>query len=138
MEDIKIVLIFAAALGVLIFIRVMATKNSILGKICRWYWNTSFKIAAFIPFCGWMTHFIIANPEEKQIYINIGQDVDQWALDSIKNAAERDRIQRERDEAIRSQLAQRGLRNVSVNYDGTHATAEDKRGNKHSINIRYE
>lgn len=54
---------FAIAFSILAFIRIMATKDHPFGRFCRWYWNFGFRIAAVIPFCGWMEHFVIPDEE---------------------------------------------------------------------------
>lgn len=131
--DTEFWLVFAVALAIVILIRILASTNNILGKICRWFWNTSFKIAAHIPLCGWMAHFIIG--EEKTIYIPKGKAADAWGADMLSNAADRGRAQREREEAIRGELASRGYVDVSVKGDGTFATAKDKKGNRYNIHI---
>ena len=69
------VMIGLGAIGALILMRVLANRTDILlGRIMRAWWNISFRIAAVIPFCGWMAHFIIADPEEKEYYIRLGEE----------------------------------------------------------------
>lgn len=51
--------------GILILIRVLATQDHAVGRICRMYWNFSFSLAAVIPFCGWMTCMVIKDREEE-------------------------------------------------------------------------
>ena len=130
--------ILGLCIAILIAIRVLANYDHILGKICRWYWNTSFKIAAFIPFCGWMAHFIIGKKEKEQ-YIRIGEQADKFAFDMVESAAERERIQQERDERIRQEIArQYGGTNVSVSGDGSYATYQDAKGRSCQVQIRWE
>lgn len=125
------VMIGLGAIGALILMRVLANRTDILlGRIMRAWWNISFRIAAYIPFCGWMAHFIIADPEEKEYYIRLGEE----AEDSAN--AELARIKR--DDAIRSKLERDGLTAVSINSDGSFATAKDKHGNSYDIRINYE
>ncbi len=74
-------IVFAIVIAIIIAIRVLAKKDSTLGKICLWYWNTSFKFAAHIPFLGWMAHFIITDGSDeaesmREHYINVGQQSD--------------------------------------------------------------
>ena len=72
---------FIIAAVIFIAILIIARTDNILGKIFRWFWNTSFKIAAHVPMCGWMAHFMIAKtPEEKAMkekYIGIGKKADE-------------------------------------------------------------
>ena len=136
--DLMLFVAFGAAIGLVILIRVLAGTNTILGKICRWYWNVSFRIAAYIPFCGWMAHFIIADKAAKKPYVDAGRKVDDYAIDGVQRAAEAERARRERDERIRSQLHSRGLRDVVVSDDGSYATAKDRHGKNHTIPISYD
>ena len=137
MEVVLLVLVFAAAFGLVIFIRVTANKDTRLGRFCKWYWNVSFKIAAHIPFSGWMARFIIG--DEKDFYIKIGEQSDAFGWKLVENEAERNRLERERDERIRAEVAQRcGGNVVSINGDGSSATYEDKKGNRHDINIIWK
>lgn len=137
MQEVLIAVAFAAAFGLLILIRVMATKNHAFGRFCRWYWNTSFKIAAYIPFTGWMARFIIG--DEKELYIKIGEGSDAFGWGMVENEAERNRMEREREERIRSEVAQQyGGRVVSINGDGTSAIFEDSKGVRHTANINWE
>lgn len=135
--DLMVFVAFGAAIGLVILIRVLAGTNTILGKICRWFWNTSHKLGSYIPFCGWMAHFIIADKAAKKPYVDAGRKVDDYAIDRVQRAAEAERARRERDERIRSQLHSRGLRDVVVSDDGTYATAKDKQGKTHTIPINY-
>ena len=57
------ILPFIIALAVVVIIRLLAGTDNIIGHICRAFWNISFKIVAFIPFMGWMSHFIIADTD---------------------------------------------------------------------------
>lgn len=81
---------FLIAAAVLIAIRVIAGTNNIIGKMFRWFWNTSFKIAAHVPMCGWMAHFMIAKtPAEKAMkdkYLGIGAKTDE-AIPSFGGSA---------------------------------------------------
>ena len=135
-EEMKFYVALGLSFALLILIRVLAGTDNILGKICRWYWNTCFKIAAYIPFCGWMAHFIIG--KEKETYIRIGAEADALGYGMVSAAADRERAQQRRDEAIRKKLAEKGLTAVSINSDGTFVTAKDKRGNDYNVEVRYE
>ena len=139
MEDIMIVIPFALAIVIIVVIRVLAGTNSILGKIFRWFWNASFKLASHIPFCGWMAVFIIADTKKekaaKEIYLKIGSEVDDLGMNALSSAAEKQHAQRRREEAIRTQLAAQGFRDVSVNADGTLATVKDRHGNIYNVHI---
>lgn len=72
---------FIIAAGIFIAILIIARTDNVLGKIFRWFWNTSFKIVSHVPMCGWMAHFMIAKtPEEramKDMYIGIGEKADE-------------------------------------------------------------
>ncbi len=137
MGEILIVLVFAAAFGLLIFIRITANKDTGLGRFCKWYWNTSFKIAAYVPFFGWMARFIIG--DEKELYIKIGEGSDAFGWGMVENEAERNRMEREREERIRAEVAQQyGGKVVSINGDGTSATYEDSKGVRHTAKINWE
>ena len=129
---------FIIAFGILILIRVLAGTNNILGKICRWYWNTAFRIAAFIPFCGWMAHLIIGDKKDKEHYIKMGEEVDNWAFQAAEKSLNAEVARQKRDEAIRTKLQGQGYRDVTVNGDGSYATAKDKRGKTYNIRIDYE
>lgn len=72
---------FIIAIVIFFAILIIARTDNILGKIFRWFWNTSFKIVAHVPMCGWMAHFMIAKtPEERAMkdkYIGIGKKADE-------------------------------------------------------------
>lgn len=103
MEGLGMGLTFAACIGILIAIRLLANMDNIIGKIFRWYWNTSFKLAAFIPFCGWMTHFIIAKtPEAKKAKANMvaqGEATDNMAFGWAEQSAARQKAELAAQEA---------------------------------------
>ncbi|MBQ4551006.1 MAG: hypothetical protein IJA49_07930 [Oscillospiraceae bacterium] len=133
------VMIGLGAIGALILMRVLANRTDILlGRIMRAWWNISFRIAAYIPFCGWMAHFIIADPEEKEYYIRLGEEADNWAFQKAEDSANAELARIRRDDAIRSKLERDGLTAVSINSDGSFATAKDKHGNSYDIRINYE
>ena len=106
MEGLGMGLTFAACIGILIAIRLLANMDNIIGKIFRWYWNTSFTIAAFIPFCGWMSRFIIAKtPEAKKAKAQVvaqGDEVDNMAFGWVGESAARQKAQLEAEEAQRA------------------------------------
>lgn len=87
------ILPFIIALAVVIIIRLLAGTDNIIGHICRAFWNISFKIVAFIPFMGWMSHFIIADTDAeiraKESYVETGRTVDSMAYDAVDAAAKR-------------------------------------------------
>ena len=106
MENIPFIIPFGIACSVLIAIRVLATKPHTLGRICRWYWNTSFKLAAHTPFCGWMACFMIADTEEekaiKKHYKKIGEETDGITARYLENRANSQRAEEEaRQERLR-------------------------------------
>lgn len=68
-------------LVVVIAIRIIAgMKIPVLSPLLRGIWNLCFKITSFIPFFGWVSHFIIADTakekKEKEDLINIGDTMD--------------------------------------------------------------
>lgn len=121
----------------LIFLRVMANKDNVLGRICRWYWNFCFKLLSIIPIIGGLFAPLIIG-KDKDIYIDLSEKVNAWAYDTMSTAADRARAQQNRENAIRSELASRGYVDVSVNGDGTFATAKDKKGNSYNVHIKDE
>ncbi len=76
------ILPFIIALAVVIIIRLLAGTDNIIGHICRAFWNISFKIVAFIPFMGWMSHFIIADTDAeiraKKVMLKRAEQLIQW------------------------------------------------------------
>ena len=122
---------------VLIVLRVMANKDNFLGRICRWYWNFCFKLLSFIPFIGRLFALFIIG-KDKEVYLNIADKASDWASGALSDAADRYTAQQNREKAIRNELASRGYVDVSVNADGTFATAKDKKGHNYSIHINNE
>lgn len=126
---------------IFIAIRIIAGLNiPILSAVLRAWWNISFKIAAFIPFCGWMTHLIITKGDkqakiEKEHYVNIGRETDDATAEMLERSAERAKaeeaarqVQREQEEANRRALEEDlrsraynkyGTRDVHLNSDGS-------------------
>jgi len=94
-SEITLFLAFGLAFGVLILIRVLAGQKHILGKICRWFWNASFKLASHIPLCGWMSWFLIADTDEekavKEHYKKVGQEADDFGSAALDAAAKREK-----------------------------------------------
>ena len=133
MEIIIVILPIVLAIGVWNMVRVRAKKHD---GICRWYWNTSFKLAAFIPLCGWMACFIIG--EEREAYEKIGKATDDLASEVLTDALERHKAEQRRQEAVRKELAARGYVDVSLNSDSSFATAKDRSGNSYNIHITDE
>lgn len=119
MEFIKDFWPFILAVSIVIAIRVLAGQDHLLGRICRWFWNTSFKLAAFFPFCGWMTCFMIADTDQekavKKHYQAAGRETDEDAFGYVNNAADRQKAQLHSEEQIRLAIVQRlGRSDVSV------------------------
>ena len=101
---------FILAAVLVIAIRILAGQNHIFGRICRWFWNTSFKLCSIIPFMGWMTCFIIADTQEekavKSHYQGMGKEADDIAITAVNKKIEQDRREEEeRQERIRLQDA---------------------------------
>lgn len=120
------------AIIILVAIRVIAGLHiPILSAVIRAWWNISFKIAAFIPFCGWMSHFIIvekgdaAAEAEKEHYVSVGQDTDKATADMLEESAARAKAEQEAYEAQRAQeeesrrAMEEDLRNRAYNALGT-------------------
>ena len=131
------------AIIILVVFRVVAGLNiPIISTILRCWWNLSFKLAAFIPFCGWMSHLIITKGDknaeaEKEHYVNIGRETDNATADMLEQSAARAKAEQE---AYQAQLAQEeanrkaleedlrgrayrelGTRDVNLNSDGSKA-----------------
>ena len=67
----------------------------------RTWWNLSFKLAAFIPFCGWMSHLIIAKKGDKAAeadkarFVEIGRETDNATSDMLERSAARAKAEQE-------------------------------------------
>ncbi len=131
------------AIILFVSIRIVAGLNiPILSTIIRAWWNISFKIASFIPFCGWMAHFIITKGDpqaeaEKAHYVEVGRQTDDATIDMLEQSAEREKAQQAAYEAEQAQreanrraleddLRARaynkyGTRDVHLNSDGSMA-----------------
>ena len=135
MEGLYVLLGLAFLAGV----RLLANRtDTLVGRICRAWWNISFSIAAIIPFCGWMTRFVIADPETKEYLVNMGDANDEYFFGKVADSAQAELARQKRDAEIRSRLDSKGLTDVYINEDGTHATAKDKYGNPCEVRIEYE
>lgn len=80
------------AIAAVIAIRIIAgMKIPVLSPILRGIWNISFKITSFIPFFGWLSHFIIADTakekKEKKDFIDIGETADSLVADAFGGGA---------------------------------------------------
>lgn len=99
MEGILIALIGIGCVVFVIMLRRLAKKDNLLGHIIKAWWNISFTIMSYIPFCGWMARLIIADDDDertlKEQQIQIGEEADDFALDQMVKAAERDRAYQE-------------------------------------------
>lgn len=129
------------AIIILVVIRVLAGLNiPIISTVLRWWWNIGLKIAAYIPFCGWMSRFIITKGDEraeaeKAHYVNVGRETDKATGEMVERAAARakaeqeaDRARRAQEEANRKELEENlrgrayrewGTRDVHLNSDGS-------------------
>lgn len=135
------------AIIIVVVLRIVAGLNiPVISKIIRCWWNLGFKIAAHIPFCGWMSHLIITKGDknaeaEKSHYVNIGRKTDNIAVDMLEQSAARAKAEQE---AYQAQLAQEeaerraleedlrgrayrtlGTRDVQLNSDGSKAKVGD-------------
>ena len=128
--------ILVAIIAILVGFRILAGMQNGVGRVFRWFWNTSFKFAAFMPFAGWMTRFMIG--EEREIWIAIGATTDSMAWDAVNAKAEQNRLEQARVEAVRKKAAEQGYTDVSVNSDGTFATAVDSNGFPVNITVNFK
>ena len=122
-------------IGLLILFRKLARKN----KFFRRFWNDNMKFSSHLPFGSIFARFIIADSDEekaeKEMYLKIGQQTDTFIGGALDSLAGKQRAQRNREEAIRAKLAQQGLTAVSINGDGTFATAKDRQGKQYNVHI---
>lgn len=125
------------AVAVWIAIRIIAGTNTGIGMVFRWFWNLSFTIASYIPFCGWMAHFIIAKDDaekaRKEEMIKVGEQTDQSTADYLEKKAQQEKAEAAAREAEAAQREQerRNLQDelraktnnpdLSLNSDGTMA-----------------
>lgn len=138
MDDALLIIIPVA---VLVGIAVIARLNiPILSAVLRWFWNISFTIAAFIPFCGWMSRFIITKGDKdaaamKEELRNIGRETDDNAFDALGQSGERiqaeleerqeqtaleEEERRAQEEELRADAYRKyGTRDVHLNSDGS-------------------
>lgn len=109
----------------------------IISPFLRWWWNISFTIAAYIPFCGWMTIFIITKGDKtakkrKEELMNVGRSTDDVAFYNLEQSAIREQAEREAREAQRKAERETleedlkgrayrslGTRDVTLNSDGS-------------------
>lgn len=139
----------AGIIAVVIFvaIRVLAGLNiPVLSTIMRAWWNISFSLAAYIPFCGWMTHLIITKGDKaaeanKARLVEIGRQTDDATAEMLERSAERAKAeqaayeaQRAEEEANRKALEEDlrgraynayGTRDVHLNSDGSKVRVGD-------------
>ena len=132
------------AIAILVEMRIVAGMDiPVLSIIIRTWWNLSFKLAAFIPFCGWMSHLIIvkkgdkAAEAEKEHFVNIGRETDNATSDMFERSAARAKaeqeayeLQRQQEEANRKALeedlrARAGTSDLHLNSDGSKARVGD-------------
>lgn len=114
--DAKFVVALIVCLVVVVLIRILAKQKNPLGRIARGFWNISFKFVSFIPFFGWMSHFIIADTEQekaaKEKYQEVGRKVDNAAYDNMEKRARRQQEEQER-ERIKLEERQRMEREIT-------------------------
>ena len=123
MEDVIMgvvaVVLIGGAVVAWLGLRKLAHKNAFI----RGWWNTSFKIASYIPFCGWMTCFMVTVDEndkkEKEFYQQVGKQSDEvggkladsWVNNYHQQEAERQSLEREISQRL-------GRNDVTVTADG--------------------
>lgn len=142
MDTIKVIIPIAIWIAWAILARL---DIPVLSAILRTIWNFSFMLAAYIPFCGWMAHFIIAKGdywrEVKSEYVSIGNATDDATAKSMEEYSEKRKAELEaQQEEIRRKQEERkaledelnasayrkyGSRNVTLNSDGTLAKIGD-------------
>lgn len=126
------------AMAAWVAIGLIARTDTLIGKILRVWWNITFSIAAIIPFCGWMTHFVITKTDEekkaKKELVDAGEANDNSAWSSVEESARksieaeearRAKLEAER-KAVEEDLQRRayqslGRTDVQVNSDGSKA-----------------
>ena len=134
-------IVLCACLAVVIFIRVMASKDHLFGRICRWYWNTSCAVSAWIPFLGMTSRLPFMGPvknHELEVYVNeVSGIMTGMAASAIEEQARREEAERRREEAIRTEIARRGGSCTGISADGSYATYTDKYGNECRANVEF-
>ena len=118
-EDLGFLLFGVLVVGLLVSLRLLAKKF----KFFRWYWNTSFKISSYMPFCGWMARFIIAENEEeekmKEFFVQTGDNTDDVAVGVLDNAVQREKERIKEAQELQSAICQKlGRGDVTVSSDG--------------------
>ena len=137
----SIILIIAACLVVVFLIRFMATKDHVFGKICRWFWNTSCVVTSCIPFLSWVIKLPLMGPvknHELAVWVdNMATDTSKIAGDIVDEAGRKQIEERNREEAIRNEIAKRGGENASISSDGSTASYT-KNGIEYKVNVTYK
>ena len=131
------------AIVIWVAIAIVARLNiPVISPIVRWVWNIFFTFAAFIPFCGWMTIFIVAKDEDekkaKKEIVETGLANDGDIIDDVAGASEREQKEREayetqkkaEREALEKDLSKRayeafGTSNITLNSDGSMVKIEN-------------
>lgn len=126
MEALIFLVPFAFAIGIVVLIRVLAGMDNGVGRVFRWFWNTSFKFAAVIPFMGWMTCFMIG--EEREIWMPIGKHADEFGYYLVEQEANKRKADRLRKEATERHLLSLGYSDVRVSNDGRSAKGYSRDG----------
>lgn len=138
-NEVLLPVLIGAFLVVVIFIRVMASKDHLFGRICRAYWNTSCAVSAFIPFLGWISRIPFLGPvknHDLQMFVNgVTDTVSGVVISALEESVRIEREQKAREDAIKKELSRRGGDNISVNSDGSSATYTDKHGNQCNVNV---
>ena len=140
-NEIMFPIILIACLAVVIFIRVMASKDHLFGRICRGYWNASCAISAMIPFLGLISRIPFLGPVKNhrlQVFVNdVSSAVSGIATEMLEEAVRIEQAQAARDRAIRDEISRRGGDCAEISYDGTSATYTDKYGNVCHAHVEY-
>lgn len=97
MESVLLMLMLVAMVALLIFLRRLAKSNNPIGRLIKGFWNFSLTIWSFIPFCGWLAKFMIADTAEEQAakenQIKIGESADDIARGQMMQSAARTRAE---------------------------------------------
>ncbi len=111
------VIIIGGSIGFWFWLWMTARKNTPLGNIIRPIWNACYTFAACIPFCGWMSCFIVAKTKEemreKRRIQEMGEETDSIVWGEIEKNARKEQREREELEQLNIQVRERYGANVT-------------------------